>query len=191
MTRLIKRIEQALQRYHGLGQLAMIVGLMALPMSASQATELEHRVKAAYMYNFLRFIDWPTEAFAGTDGRYELCILGQDPFGDSLTPVARKRARNRGIRLRQLGRNADPSDCHVLFIGASEASRVPSLLGRLRNTPVLTVSELPGFAKRGGTVGFVLDNDKVRLEVNLAAARRAGLHISSKLLEVASEVYRR
>ncbi len=175
-----------------LGLIALI-GLNGLNglTGTTQAAELEHRVKAAFIYNFLRFVDWPEQGFAGANAGYELCILGQDPFGDSLAPISRKRAHNRPIRLHQLTRNADPTDCHVLFISTSEAQRMPAILRRLRGAPVLTVSELPQFAKRGGTVGFVLDQGKVRLEVNLAAARRAGLHVSSKLLEVASEVYRR
>jgi len=168
----------------------LLATLMVAQYTTSAAADMEYRVKAAYLYNFLRFVDWPEQAFSSDDASYELCLLGHDPFGSSLTPVSSKRARKRSIHLRHLQPNADASGCHVLFISDSEAKRMPKILRRLRTAPVLTVSELPGFAKHGGMVGFVIDRGKVRLEVNLAAVRRSRLRMSSKLLEVASEVHR-
>lgn len=153
------------------------------------AADLEYQVKAAYLYNFLRFIDWPSQAFRTGDGGYDLCILGRDPFGEELTPVSSKTAQNRPIRLRRLGGGNDLRSCHLVFIGQSEAARVSRILLQLRGSNVLTVSDLPGFAVQGGVIGFAMERGKVRLEVNLESAHRAGLRISSKLLEVASAVY--
>jgi hypothetical protein len=167
------------------------LGLLLIAASGLGASIVEYRVKAAYLYNFLLFVDWPQQAFASDATSYDICILGPDPFGESLTPISAKTAHKRGIRLRQLPRGGNPNDCHLLFIGAAEAEQLPRLLMGLRGSHVLTVSDLPGFAEQGGMVGFVIDGGKVRLEVNLEALRRAGLHVSSKLLEVASAVYPR
>lgn len=180
----------AWHRWSRIGRLLLVCGLLASIDPAAADPALEQQVKAAYLYNFFLFIDWPAQTFGGEDGDFDLCILGRDPFGDSLAPLATRVARNRHIRLRHLTGSGDPGSCHLLFIGTSEAGRATSLLRRLRGSPVLTVSELPGFAEHGGMVGFVLEGGKVRLEINLAAAQGAGLRVSAKLLEVAAEVYR-
>jgi hypothetical protein len=171
-------------------RMGLAVALLAVVSSGFCADALEYRVKAAYLYNFFLFVDWPRQAFVQDDGRFELCILGRDPFGASLTPLTKKTAQGRSIALRRLEPGADANTCHVLFIGSSEVHRVPTILRRLRAAHVLTASEVPNFARQGGVVGFTIEGGKVRLEVNLASARRAGLKVSSKLLEVASEVYR-
>jgi hypothetical protein len=183
-------------RYHGragrLGlSLTLSLGLLLSAAAGLCAGAVEYRVKAAYLYNFFLFVDWPSQAFASSTASFELCILGADPFGESLAPIVTKTARQRDIQLRQVPRGGNLEGCHLVFIGAAEVDQVPRLLAQSRGGHALTVSESPGFAKAGGMVGFVLDEGKVRLEVNTEALRRAGLHVSSKLLEVASAVYPR
>lgn len=168
-----------------------LAACMLMGANALGATNLEYQVKAAYLYNFLRFVDWPPQAFRGDAPGFNLCLLGREPFGETLSPLSTKTARSRAIRLRHVGLGNELRDCHVLFICQSEASRVTGILAQLRGANVLTVSDLPGFAAHGGVIGFRIDQGKVRLEINLGSARQAGLHVSSKLLEVASEVYRR
>jgi hypothetical protein len=178
-----------LGRIAGAGATLVLVGLLAVH-PALGATELEYKVKAAYLYNFLRFVDWPKASFDGSRNDFQLCITGRDPFGERLTPVTRKTAQSRSIRVRRLRTGLDFADCHVLFIAGSETGRLSQILRQLQDAHVLTVAETPGFAARGGMIEFTRDGDKVRLEVNLTAVRRAGLRMSSKLLEVASKVHR-
>ncbi len=179
------------RRRAGYARPGLALALLLAVHAGLGATALEYRVKAAYLYNFFLFVDWPQQAFEHNGDRFELCVLGRDPFGESLAPVTRKTAQERPIQLRRLREGGDPGGCHLLFIGGSEAGRLSRILSRLRDAHVLTVGEMPGFASQGGMVGFTVEGGKVRLEVNLDSARRAGLHISSKLLEVAVEVYRR
>jgi hypothetical protein len=164
--------------------------LLAATSLGLGANSLEYRVKAAYLYNFFLFVDWPKQAFKTNGDDFELCILGRDPFGTSLRSVAQKTAQQRPINLRHLNSVEPAGDCHVLYISRSEDARVAGILRSLRGSPVLTVSEKEGFVEQGGTVGFTLKGGKVRLEVNLATARQSGLRISSKLLEVAAVVQR-
>lgn len=156
------------------------------PASVAAPQPSEYEVKAAFILNFTRFIEWPPSA-AGADGHFTICILGEDPFGKALDEaVAGERVNDRPIvvrRMRQPGRG-----CEILFFPRSEkgAARVLPETG----PGVLTVGETSDFLHFGGMIAFSVENRRVRFDVNQAAVARASLQISSKLLNVARSVER-
>ncbi len=168
-----------------------IVLWLCLParLIAQPSVAPEYEVKAAYVFNFGKFVQFP----AGPPGAtFDLCIAGSDPFGAALTATVDGETINaRAIRVRHLAALGDPRGCHILFVSRSLGPEVAGLLTTLAAAPVLTVSDLPGFVRRGGMVEFVTQAGKVRFEINLPAAQNAGLVLSSELLRVASAVIRK
>jgi hypothetical protein len=149
-------------------------------------TANEYEVKAAFLYKFASFVEWPSES-----GNEPLCIavVGQDPFGAALDQVVKGKSINgRAFLIKRFKPGQDAAGCHIVFISASERSRVPSVLDRLHGVSALTVSDIPGFCQAGGMINFELVDQKVRFEINPQAAERAGLKLSSKLLSVAKIV---
>jgi hypothetical protein len=145
----------------------------------AQDVALEHRVKAAYLFNFVRFVEWPA---ASGEGPLTICVVRPSPFGEVLTDTVRnERVNGRAIATRLVDTADD--GCHVVFIPASAAA-LPSLRA-VDESPVLTVGESPGFIRQGGMVNFVREGTNVRFEIDEPAARRAGLRISSRLLRLA------
>jgi hypothetical protein len=168
--------------------LALLAGTclaLARPASAEEPS-LEYKVKAAFLYNFAKFIEWPAE----DTGPLTIAVLGKDPFGSALEQLVRgNTVRNRALVLKHYADVQDLEACHILFISASEAQHLGRILEQLRSAPVLTVSELPLFMELGGIIHFSLEQNKVRFQINLDAAERARLKISSKLLQSA-KIYR-
>lgn len=153
---------------------------------ARAATPGEYEVKAAFLYNFARFVDWPEET-AATD--LALCVLGTDPFGPALDALAGKEVQGRRLSVRRIDSGGDWSACHMLFVPESEQSRLDTLLGEFAaHHGILSVSDINGFAGRGGIIELVLDQNRVRFAINVEAATRAGLTVSSKLLRLAEGV---
>jgi hypothetical protein len=143
----------------------------------------EYPVKAAFLYHVLEFVEWPS---APPAGRIVIGVLGRDPFGAALdTVIGARAADERVVVVRRFATLEELEPCTILFISRSEMARLPAILARLRGTPVLTVGEGDRFAQRGGMIGFFLEDNRVRLEVNRAAAESAGLRISARLLAVA------
>ena len=144
----------------------------------------EYEVKAAFLYNFARFVEWP-EAPAG-DGPFVITVLGRDPFGAALDDTLRgKTIGQRRIEIRRASRSEDLAGSRIGFISDSERDRLPAILKSLEASPVLTVGEMDEFAERGGVIRFRVEQDRVRLDINVAAAERARLRISSQLLKLA------
>ena len=161
-------------------------GLLALAAAASAAPSVEYPLKAAFLLNFTKFVDWPPEAFADEKSPFNLCVLGDAPFGRSLDDVvANETVNGRPIAVRRLARGADLRACHVLFIPRAERECQAEVLTGLRDSPVLTVGETDGFLADGGLLNFYLEDNRVRFEVNLPAVERTRLKISSKLLRLA------
>ena len=155
--------------------------------AASDSTYREYQVKAAFLYNLSKFIEWPGDA--RREEPISFCILGDDPFGTALDrTVADKRVGGRPVRIRRSGRLDDLTGCEVLFVSASERPRLDRLLAKLAGSPVLTTADFEGFAERGGMIGFVVRDGRLGLVVNVDAAERAGLRVSSRLLKVAAVV---
>ncbi len=161
-------------------------GSLALAQGA-QPTEYE--VKAAFLYNFARFIEWPADAFDGPQTPLVIGILGEDPFGPALDDIiAGKKVGGRDVVVLRLHGNQDPRGCHLLFISASEKKHLPEILLSLRGSTVVTVSESERFIYSGGTISLLVENSRVRFEVNLDAAARARAKLSAKLLALARGV---
>jgi hypothetical protein len=155
--------------------------------TAQQSKPEEYQVKAVYLYNFGRFIDWP--ATGNKDDSFTICVLGRDPFGAVLdATLAGETIGDKKLVARRLASTLDATNCNILFISSSESSRMKQILAAVEKNGVLTVSDLPNFTINGGMIQFVLRDNKVRFEVNLAAAERAGLTFSSQLLKVATDV---
>jgi hypothetical protein len=151
----------------------------------------EYQVKAAYLYGFGRFVDWPPDTPTAADGAFVLCVLGEDPFGRLLDQATEGgQLKNQPVAVRRIVRVEDASACDTLFVSASEQSRLPRILLLLAHRPVLTVGDSPEFAKSGGMIGFTMEGSRVRFTVNLAAAQAAGLMPQSELLRVAAAVLR-
>lgn len=155
--------------------IAVVLGSAMAPVA--QEVSLEYRVKAAYLYNFIRFVEWPEPP----GERFTICVAGQNPFGTVLTNlVSDERFRGVPIEVRVIPGPQPP--CHVIF--APRTSKIPAYLREAAGTPTLTVGETPGFLAQGGMIQFFLDGVHVRFEINRTAAERARLRISSRLLQL-------
>lgn len=153
--------------------------------TARASTSREYDLKAAFLFNFATFIEWPPEAFTGPDAPFVIGIYGQDPFGSALREVtAGENVNGHPFIVRRCDRIEEAARCHILFISDSESTSASALLRALAGRPILTVADMPRFLRTGGIVQFRTDS-RVRLSINAAAAREAGLTISSKLLRVA------
>lgn len=172
---------------------AVLVAVLALARGAAgQDTPEalpEYVLKAGFLFNFAKYVDWPADAFDGPEAPIVVGIVGKDPFGADLEKsLAGKTVRNRGFRIVRFAEPADIARCHMLFVPKSEKGRTEPILARAAQWPALTVGEDPGFAKAGGAAGILIENEKPRLEVNRDAAEKAGLTISAKLLKAATLV---
>lgn len=174
-----------------LGRWWMAIGVVALflPIATECAEAQEHpteaQVKAAYLYNFGKFVRWQTPAAGET---FDICVLGKDPFHGALSStVAGERVDGKSIVARDIS-TVESSRCQILFISTSEESRLKAVLTAARRTNTLTVSDMPGFAEHGGMIGLVNVEGKIRFEVNVAAVNDAGINVSSQLLKVALKV---
>ncbi len=154
-----------------------------LPAALCGQTAGEYEVKAVFLYKFASFVEWPPQPET-----VPVCIgiMGQDPFGAVLDQVVKGKSINgRPFLVRRFGPGQNPGDCHIVFIGASEKKQVRSILDRLQGAAVLTVGEVPEFCQNGGVINFALRDGRVQFEINLDAAARARIKVSSKLLSVA------
>ncbi len=145
----------------------------------------EYRLKAAFLYNFTLFTEWPDEV--GTP--LVLCTLGADPFGRELDALHGKTVGTRTLALQRKAAGESVKGCHVVFIAAASIGGLARVLDELRGLPVLTVADSPGAAARGVALNMSLASNRVAFEANLQAARSARLVLSSKLLRLATEVY--
>lgn len=146
----------------------------------------EYDVKAVFLFNFSQFVDWPNSAFADEQAPLVIGVLGGDPFGSALEEAVRDETVNgRPLAVRRYARVEDVADCHILFIDRAQQAQLPEILGALSERHCLTVSDAEGFAHAGGVIQFVTIDNRIRLQINLDAAKMANLTISSKLLRPA------
>ncbi|HXP59960.1 MAG TPA: YfiR family protein [Dongiaceae bacterium] len=164
--------------------LALLPGLRSAGETDTGPTE--YQVKAVFLFNFAKFIEWPAAKLGGPDSPLVIGIIGDNPFGTLLEETIKDQAIN-GHKLvsRAISTTAEAVACHIVFISRSEKERLRPLLAALKGQPVVTVSELRGFAQDGGMIALVLLNGRVKLEINPAAAGEAGVKLSSKLLSIA------
>jgi hypothetical protein len=149
----------------------------------------DREVKAVFLFNFAQFVEWPQTAFDTPQSPIVIGVLGEDPFSRTLDDIVKgETVRNRQLVVTRYRRVEDVTICHILFVSASETQRYEPILASLRGRPTLTVGETDGFATRGGMVRFVSERNRVGLQVNVGAAKAAGLTISSNLLRPAKIV---
>ena len=165
----------------------LTVGLLGTVSSAIQAqSSSEYQVKAAFLYNFAKFVDWPGEAFSDGSAPLVIGVIGNDPFGGALdSAINGKNIGGRRLTVRRLKWGQDLRSCHILFISSSERQRLPQIIQSLRGSSVLTVGDMGQFNQQGGMINFILEASKVRFEINSRGAGQAQLRISSKLLALA------
>ena len=158
-------------------------------LDVAYAAPTPAEVEAVFLFNFSEFVDWPPQAFPDPNAPIVIGILGNDPFGAALDAVVRgEKVNGRGLVVRRFEHVEDLADCQILFISRSERARLQPVLQAVRGRSVLTVSDLDDFAAQGGVIGFVQEDNKIRLRINLQAAHAAGLSLSSKLLRPAQIV---
>jgi len=149
----------------------------------------EYEIKAAFLYNFAKFIEWPDGTFADdTNATITLCVICQDSFCDILLSLRDKTVKNKKLVVKRCKQVQNLEECHILFIGSSESKKWRQILKAVENRNVLTIGEMEGFSEFGGMINFILVKNKVRFEINVDAAKRAGFKLSSKLLKLANIV---
>jgi len=157
--------------------------------SAQGAASKEYQVKAIFLFNFAQFVEWPASAFADPQKPMVIGIFGDDPFGAYLDDAVRgEKVNGRPIAIKRYRRLDEVKTCHILCISRSEASRLKQNLDGLKRRDILIVSEINEFCRKGGMIEFVTEKGKIRLRINVEAAKAAHLTISSKLLRPAEIV---
>ncbi|OHB62181.1 MAG: hypothetical protein A2167_01735 [Planctomycetes bacterium RBG_13_46_10] len=186
----------------------LFMALFVTKAQADPTTSREYQVKAAFLYNFIMFVDWPVEKMADINDPIIVGIIGNDPFGDAFEPVKDKKVKDKNVVLRrfkgleELKKSAEKDsaqlnaqikalkECHVLFICSSEKIHLKEIISLVENNGVLTVADTDGFIEAGGIINFVMEDKKVQFEINIVASEKARLKISSKLLRLAKRVIR-
>lgn len=173
----------------GCALLFFIVIFLADPPSVAQSVHpTESQVKAAYLYNFGKFVRWQADRVPNS-GLLEICILGKDPFGAVLdSTIAGESIDGRNITVKRITKVQEAASCSVLFISVSEAGKLPPILAAAQRFNALTVGDLPHFVDQGGMIGFVMQEGRIRFEVNRTAAEESHLLLSSELLKIATKV---
>jgi hypothetical protein len=158
----------------------------AIPTWAQASPSVEYQVKAAFLLNFVKFIEWPPEAFQSERAPITLCVFGHDPFDSALDDIIRGRTvNNRAILARRINELRDLKSCQLVFVSAAEDKRLPEVLNSLKDTSAIVVGEGESFAERGGGIQFFLEDNRLRFAVNVEAVQKARLRLSSKLLALA------
>ncbi len=165
----------------------LVIGVM--DAGAQEDKPSEYQVKAVFLYNFANFVQWPDDAFEDSTGPLVIGILGDNPFGTSLADVVvGEHANGHPIEVRHWESLDDLGTCHILYCSEKDRRRLPEILDHVEALNVLTVGETPDFADQGGVIGFVIEKNRIRFEINISAANRVGLEVSSKLQKVATRV---
>ena len=170
--------------------LIFILFFFISPLTSS-ATEknLEYKVKAAYLYNFTKFITWPDKVLSvSSKENLNVCILGKDPFGEAIALLSNKLAKGHTVIVKYIDKLKTDTQCHIAYVSRSKEKNIISIIKKLSNKNILSVSDIDGFAVKGGCISLVVLNGKVRFNVNLQATYNADLKLSAKLLEMAKLV---
>jgi hypothetical protein len=165
---------------------ATFFGLGQAVSADKPGTLSEQQVKAAFLFNFIKFVDWPQGAFLQKSSPILIGVIGDDPLARELEQSLRNKSINgRELVLRQIGWPSDVKGYHILLLCASEAKATPAVLASVKESPTLTIGEIDRFGEQGGIINFYIEEKKVRFEINLDAAEKARLKISSQLLSLA------
>lgn len=164
----------------------LLLCLALLGSGRASAQYSEHEIKAAFLFNFAQFATWPTNTFASTNAPFVIGIYGPNPFQGALEEIVRnERIQGHPLRIQPIASPSDARQAHILYIHPSADRDWPRILREISGRPVLTVSDMNAFARRGGMIQLYTENKRVRLRINRASAEAAGLALSSKLLRVA------
>lgn len=162
----------------------------ARTQAQQNSASLEYKVKAAYLFNFAKYVEWPAQSFSRPDSPIAIGVLGEDPFGEVLEKtVEKRRINNREVVIRRSLKSESLKDCHLVFVSNSERSRLPEIFGNFPAPFALTVSDADRFLPAGGMIHFVIDEGTVRFEIDLDRVQRADLKIGSRMLSSAKSVY--
>lgn len=165
-----------------------LVLLTSFHSFAQTSKPTESQVKAAYLYNFGKFVTWPVDQTAPSE-TFGICVLGKDPFGPVLDQtVSGEQIGGKKIIVRRIQKIGDGRVCNIVFVSASEVNHLPGVIEQAEHMHILTVSDIPNFAERGGTIGLINLDDRIRFEVNRTRAAESHLGLSSELLKVAVKV---
>jgi hypothetical protein len=149
----------------------------------------EYEVKAAFIYNFSKFIDWPEEASPKEGEAFVIGLLGENPFGDHLKNLKNHKVNGRRIEIQEYTLIEDARHCHILFISNSERKNIQKILGKLTGKHILTVSDIAGFTDQGGMIDFIIAKDKIAFVINRGAMEKEGLEPNSQLLKLAKKIF--
>jgi hypothetical protein len=169
----------------------LVAGVLTIAPRATlaQTTSQEYHVKAAFLFNFAQFVEWPTNAFPTPQTSLVIGLLGDDPFGAVLDEMVRGEIVNgHPLVVQRYRRLEEINTCHILFVSSSERRQMEQILAKVKDRNLLTVGEWDGFAQQGGMIRFITEKNKIRFRVNLDATKNANLTISSKLLKAAEIV---
>lgn len=155
------------------------------PGIRGQEVASDAQVKAAFMVNFAKFLEWPPDAFSGRDAPIMLCVTGRGPVGAALSAYERRLVQSRELRVRRSVTPEELRGCHMVYVGEFEERHMLQILRAAAGLPLVTVSDIDGFADAGGTIGLVEAGQRVQFEVNIASAQRANVRVSSQLLRLA------
>ena len=173
------------------GAPSLLLGLVLLidgaaHRCAGQArTQREYELKAGVLYHIIEYVDWPEAARSNQPPVIQIGLLGQIPFAEALEVLDGKAVQGRRLVVKRLSNSQEAMDCQVLFIGASEKPRYAEIVAELKNRPILTVSEVEGFAEHGGMVNLMSGPNRIIMEINREVAGQARLTFSSQLLKLA------
>jgi hypothetical protein len=186
---MMRRPRHPARRLVPLGLLVALLGHVPAWAAPAPQTALERRVKAAFLYKFAGYVDWPAPAFHGAGDPLVIGVAGDDALADEIERLVQgRRSAGRVVQVRRIEDLAEPGNAHLLFIGRAQAHRIGEVVQAVRQRPVLLVSESPDALRQGSMINFVIDEGRVRFEVDLDAAQRNGLGLSSRLLTVARTV---
>jgi hypothetical protein len=168
--------------------LLMLLLLAGMSMQCCSAEPSELQVKSAYVFNFIKFVEWPDNAIK-TGDKLKLCVIGNDELHASLSALNGRKVGKYELQVTHPDRSTVWNACHVLYISNNQQRRFIPIIKSLGSAPVLTISDIPGFAERGGGIGLLNRNDKILFEVNIASTRKAGLRLSGQMLNLAANIF--
>ena len=170
-----------------LAMLCLIIAI-GLPADICAGTVEEYSVKAALVFNFARFTDWPLDTLADFPETFNICVFGEDAILEAFAGVAGKRVKGRRIIVKRVRRMRTSGNCNLLFVSGSDRKNLPKIFAAIKGKPVLTIGEMAGFTEAGGIINLIKTGNRIKFEVNLKAAQKAGLKISSRILKLATIV---
>lgn len=169
--------------------LFLMLSFLGPPLFAQTSVSREYQIKALFLFNFAQFVQWPPDAFTGADEPFRIGILGDDPFDDFLDQTVQgEKVGGHPLVVRRYASVADVKNCQILFVSRSESGQMEAVLAGLKDKNILTVGDAEGFLKSGGIIRFVTEENKIHFRINVEAAKRLNLVISSKVLRLAEIV---